>query len=72
MLVQQSLERLPLPMSFHKLLLLLAGILLIAFGYHLLAVPPDAVSEVMLSRAKNGMICVICGGTLVMLWLAKR
>lgn len=53
-------------------LFFLTGILLIAFGYHLLAVPPDAVSEVMLSRAKNGMICVICGGTLMMLWLAKR
>ena len=51
---------------------LFTGILLIAFGYHLLAVPPDAMSEVMLSRAKNGMICVIGGGTLVMLWLAKR
>jgi hypothetical protein len=48
------------------------GIVLIALGYYQLAVPPDALSGVMLARAKNGMLCVLCGGTTIMLWLIKR
>lgn len=52
--------------------LLLIGILLIAWGYHLLAVPPAASYDEMLNRAKSGVLFVICGGTCMMLWLAKR
>jgi len=51
---------------------LLTGLLLIAWGYHLLAVPPDAGYDEMLSRAKNGVLFVISGATMVMIWLAKR
>ncbi len=53
-------------------ILLAGGILLIAWGYHLLAVPPDTGFDEMLSRAKNGVLFVVCGGTCLMLWLAKR
>lgn len=55
-----------------KSLFLLTGIALIAWGYHLLAVPPDALSEVMLARAKSGVLSVVAGSACVMLWLAKR
>ncbi len=52
--------------------LLIAGIALIAWGYHLLSVPPDAGHEVMLRHAKNGMLSVVIGGTMLMVWLAKK
>lgn len=52
--------------------LLLAGIALVAWGYRLLSIPPDAGHEVMLQNAKNGMLSVVIGGTMLMTWLAKR
>jgi len=55
-----------------QLILFITAFLLVTYGYHLLAVPPDASAEEMLSRAKNGMFSVVGGGTLLMLWLAKR
>ena len=58
--------------QFAKPALLLTGIALIAWGYSLLSIPPDAAVDVMLGHAKNGMIAVVSGGTLLMVWLAKR
>lgn len=55
-----------------KTLLLLAGIALIAWGYSLLSVPPDADHDLMLRHAKGGMLSVIAGGVMIMIWLAKR
>lgn len=55
-----------------KTLLLLTGIALIAWGYSLLSVPPDADHELMLRHAKGGMTAVVAGGTLIMIWLAKH
>ena len=57
--------------SLHTLLFL-SGISLIVFGYNLLAISPDASAEEMLSRAKSGMLSVVSGGTLLMLWMARR
>lgn len=55
-----------------KTLLLLIGVALIAWGYRLLSIPPDADHEVMVRHAKNGMLSVVIGGTMLMTWLAKR
>ena len=55
-----------------KTLLLLTGIALIAWGYHLLGVPPDAAHDEVMSRARSGMFSVVGGGAALMLWLAKR
>ena len=55
-----------------KNLLLLAGILLIAWGYHLLSVPPDADYELMLRHAKGGMLSTVNGGTILMTRLVKH
>jgi len=53
-------------------LLLPLGLCLVAFGYWLLAVPPDALHDVMVARAKQGVLSVTGGGGLLMVWLAKR
>lgn len=55
-----------------KPLLLLTGIALVAWGYSQLSVPPDAAVDVMLGHAKSGMLAVVSGGVLLMVWLAKR
>lgn len=55
-----------------KALILLTGIALTAWGYHLLAVPPDTGYEQVLVRARSGMFFVAGGGAMMMLWLAKR
>jgi len=55
-----------------KTMILLAGITLIAWGYHLLGVSPDAAHEEVMTRARNGMFCVVGGGAFLMLWLARR
>lgn len=59
-------------MNNPKRYLFFIGCVLIAWGYHLLAVPPDASYDEMLNRAKSGVLFVMCGGTTVMLWMAKR
>lgn len=55
-----------------KTFLLLIGIALTAYGYHLLSVPPDAAYDAVLIRARSGMFFVVGGGATLMLWLAKR
>jgi hypothetical protein len=55
-----------------KTLFLLSGIVLTAYGYHLLSIPPDAAYELVMTRARSGMFFVAAGGVLLMLWLAKR
>lgn len=53
-------------------LLCLAGVLLTVWGYHLLAVPPDAPYTEMLVRARNGVFSVMGGSGLLMAWLVSR
>lgn len=53
-------------------LILLISLLLIAYGYWLLAVPPDTLYEQVLARAKGGIWSVAGGGGLLMVWLVKR
>jgi hypothetical protein len=55
-----------------KTSMLLSGIALTAYGYHLLSIPPDADYELVMSRARSGMFFVVGGGAALMLWLAKR
>jgi len=55
-----------------KTLLLLTGIALTAYGYHLLSVPPDAAYDMVMTRARSGMFFVAGGGATLMLWLARR
>ena len=55
-----------------KAFLFLAGFLLIAYGYWLLAVPPDALYQEMLSRAKGGILSVVGGCGLLMAWMTQR
>lgn len=52
--------------------LLLLGVCLIAYGYWLLAVPPDALYHQMLARARDGVFSVMGGSGLLMVWLVKR
>lgn len=52
--------------------LLLAGLMVVAWGYHLLAVPPEADYAEMLRRAKGGVFSVVGGSGLLTAWLAKR
>jgi hypothetical protein len=55
-----------------KTVMLLTGIALTAYGYHLLSIPPDAAYELVMSRVRSGMFFVVAGGATLMLWLAKR
>jgi hypothetical protein len=55
-----------------KTLILLTGIALTAYGYHLLSIPPDVAYDTVLIRARSGMFFVVGGGATLMLWLAKR
>lgn len=55
-----------------KTLILLTGIGLTAYGYHLLSIPPDSAYEQVMTRARSGMFFVAAGGVVLMLWLAKR
>lgn len=50
----------------------LCGAILVAYGYHQLAVPPDSSAEVILTRATRGMYSVLAGGAFLMFWLARR
>lgn len=59
-------------MRFLKAILLTSGVLLVAWGYQRLAVPPDTPPDEMLLRAKDGMASVVFGGTCLMLWLVKQ
>ena len=58
-------------LSLHALLFL-TGIALILYGYWLLAVPPDALYQEMLSRAKGGILAVVGGSGLLMAWMTQR
>jgi len=53
-------------------LLLLAGVTLVLYGYWWLAVPPDALYEVVLFRVKAGVLSVVGGSVCLAAWLAKR
>ena len=55
-----------------KTLILLTGIALTGYGYHLLSIPPDAAYEMVMTRARSGMFFVVGGGASLMLWLARR
>lgn len=55
-----------------KDLSLVIGIFLIILGYYLLAVPSDALYEVVLFRVKAGILSVVAGGGLLAAWLTKR
>ena len=52
-------------------LFLLTGIALILYGYWLLAVPPDALYQEMLSRAKGGILSVVGGCGLLIAWMTQ-
>lgn len=54
------------------LLLLLAGIALILWGYQQLSIPPGSGYDQVLSQVKSGVLLVVLGGALLMVWLAKR
>ena len=53
-------------------ILLVCGIALVAYGYHLLSVPLTAGHDEVMSRARSGMFFVAGGGAVLMLWMAKR
>lgn len=53
-------------------LLFICGAALVGYGYHLLAVPPAAGHEEVMTRAHKGMLSVLSGGVFLMFWLAKR
>lgn len=55
-----------------KQILLLAGISLIALGYWQLAVPPESSYQIMLERARNGMLSTLFGGLLLMIMMVKK
>lgn len=59
-------------MSSKHLLVVLASVALIIYGYYLLAVPPDALYDEIVGRAKGGVMSVLGGGGLLMTWLALR
>ncbi|MDD2272722.1 MAG: hypothetical protein PHP95_10100 [Desulfuromonadaceae bacterium] len=49
-------------MDIKKLLLLIAGISMIAYGYYLLGVAPETPPEDVLTRVKQGEVAVFLGG----------
>lgn len=55
-----------------KPLLLLFGVALILWGYRQLSIPPGSDYEQVVSQARNGVLLVVIGGTVLMVWLAKR
>lgn len=60
------------PVVSKSTFILLISLLLIAYGYWLLAVPSDTLYEEVLARAKGGIWSVTSGGGLLMVWLAQR
>ena len=59
-------------MKYIRLVVILSCLILIAFGYHLLAVPPEASYQVMLERAKSGMLFTLAGGISLMIAIAQK
>lgn len=55
-----------------KHVLIVTGTALVFYGYWLLAVPPDALYQEMLSRAKGGILSVVGGCGLLMAWMTQR
>lgn len=60
------------PMLSKRRFLVLVSLTLIAYGYWRLAVPPDALYDVVLFRAKTGMLSVVAGGGFLAAWLTLR
>lgn len=58
-------------LSIHALFFF-TGTALVIYGYWRLAVPPDALYDELLARAREGVLSVAGGGGLLMVWLAKR
>jgi hypothetical protein len=52
--------------------MLLAGLALVAIGYWQLAVPPEAPYQIMLDRARNGMLSTVIGGLLLMIAMIQK
>lgn len=66
-------------MAFHqdrmnrfKYIFIIGGIITIGWGYHLLAVPPDASYQVMLERARSGMLFTLAGGISLIIAIAQK
>ncbi|CAH2030469.1 hypothetical protein [Trichlorobacter ammonificans] len=55
-----------------KHLLPLTGAALILWGYRQLSIPPGSGYDQVLSQVKSGVLLVVLGGALLMVWLAKR
>lgn len=61
-----------IPYPSLKTVLLTIGIALIALGYHMLSIDPDSNIDVVMSQAKQGMMAVVSGGMMIMVWLVKH
>jgi hypothetical protein len=55
-----------------KSIMLFAGLTLVAIGYWQLAVPPDSPYQIMLERARNGMLSTLSGGLLLIIMLVQK
>ena len=58
--------------DFTKLFLFLAGIALIAYGYHLLGVAPETALELVITEVKHGLIAVFLGGACVVIAMLRK
>lgn len=57
--------------DFIKLFFFLAGIALIAYGYHLLGVSPETSLEVVITMVKQGLGAVFLGGACVVIAMLR-
>jgi hypothetical protein len=59
-------------MDIKKILLVIAGTGLIAYGYHLLGVAPETSLDVVMTRVKQGESAVFLGGFCLVLAMLRK
>lgn len=59
-------------MDIKKTVLNIVGICLIAYGYHLLGVPPDTSTDIVITRVKHGELAIFIGATCFAIGLFRK
>jgi hypothetical protein len=59
-------------MDIKKTLLVIAGIGLIAYGYHMLGAAPETALDVVMTRVKQGEGAVFLGGLCLVLAMLRK
>ena len=59
-------------MDIIKVIFILAGVTLMAYGYNLLGVAPETALEQVVTKIKRGEIAIILGGLCVVIAMLRK